>query len=98
MRILIRANGETQTLDKPLTIREIERLIGCDTLDSINLPFEEGVHVMCLDDIGAHKDLPVNVAATSFYWGKCGGPVDWHIRGDVVIVPDSDFEPPVRPL
>ena len=98
MRILIRANGETETFDKPLTLRDIERLIGCEILDSINLPFEEGLHVMCIDDWGAKKGLPANIAATTFYYQKCGGPVDWAICGDVVIVPDDDFAMPVRPL
>ena len=89
MRKLIRTDGTTQEFDKPLSLSEIERLIGCEGTDSI-MP-KDRIHVMCIDDWGATKGLPVNAQATKLYYEKCGGAVDWFIHGNVVIVPDRDF-------
>lgn len=96
MRKLIRHDGTTVDFDRPLTMRDIETLIGCAICDSVVLA--DGVHVMCLDDWAALRELPVNHEASRLYWEKCGGPVDWVISGNVVIVPDADFEMPARPL
>lgn len=87
-RCVLRADGTTLDLDGPVSMAQIENLIGADVLDSIRLA---GGLVMIVDDLGHPKGLPMNKPATLLYWEKCGGPVDWFIAGDVVIVPDSDF-------
>lgn len=89
IRCLLRTNGDRIDFDSPLTLADIERLIGADALDTVTL--RDRVHVMVVDDIGHQKELPLNKAATLLYWERCGGPNDWAIVGDVVIVPDSDF-------
>jgi Domain of unknown function (DUF3846) len=89
MRQLLRADGTTLDIQRQLRIGEIEALIGADTTDRVLLI--DRVHVMILDDRAAIKGLPVNRAATTHYYAKCGGEVAWCICGDVVIVPDSDF-------
>src|SRR5260370_37775769 len=96
MRRLIRANGTTQDFDAPLTIRQIESLIGAECLDSVMLA--DRVHVMCVDDHFAEKELALNREATLLYYDAKGGPVDWAICGDVVIVPYADFETHARKL
>jgi hypothetical protein len=53
---------------------------------------KDGVHVMIVDDVGHRKDLPINNKATYLYWEKCVRPVFHVIRGDVLIVPDEDYE------
>lgn len=89
-RRLIRTDGSVVELDGPQTIEQIHTLIGAATLDSVML---DGMHVMCLDDLGHPKALPVNEAATALYLMRCGPGIAWQIRGDVVIVPDNDFAP-----
>jgi hypothetical protein len=89
IRCLLTTDGKRINFDSPLTLADIERLIGADTLDTVNLA--DRVHVMVVDDIGHQKGLPLNKPATLLYWDRCGGPNDWAIVGDVVIVPDSDF-------
>jgi ornithine carbamoyltransferase len=89
MRKIIRTNGEEVQLDKPQSIADVEKLIGADVLDTVSL--RDRVHVMLVDDLSHKKGLPINQAATELYWEKCGRPVDHVIRGDVVVVPDSDF-------
>jgi hypothetical protein len=94
MRKLIRVDGTEYPLDKKPLFTEIENLIGATCLDMVVLAehYAPGVHVMCVDDTGADDGKPVNPKATELYWQKCGGPVDWCIHGDVVILPDSDYE------
>ena len=89
MRMLVKAHGADVThFDRPLPMREIETLLGTDALTVILLKDRE--HVLIMDDWAATKELPVSVIGTQFYWEKCGGQVDWYIRGDVFICPDSD--------
>jgi hypothetical protein len=88
-RILIKANGLVQRFHAPLTFKEIETLIRASALDHVNL--KDGVHCMYVDDFGASKPLPFNFLATALYFEKCGGPVDWFLKGDVVVVPHSDY-------
>ncbi|MGH7462669.1 MAG: hypothetical protein ACREMA_16800, partial [Longimicrobiales bacterium] len=59
-------------------------------LDTVNLR-DEGRHVMLLDDLGHHKQLPVNQKASELYWSVCRPGTTHTIRGDVVIVRDDDF-------
>ena len=97
-RIVLRADGTWENLPRPVSIQEIEALIGATVLDSVNLTFDGDRRVelvMCLDDLGHHKDLPFNDEATDPYRARCLPGTTHRIRGDVVIVPDSDF---ARPL
>ena len=63
MRVLIRANGEFASINDPLSIGEIEHLIGADVIDSRNLRDTEQ-HVMLFDDQFIAKGLRVNHEAT----------------------------------
>ena len=89
MRKLIRANGEERELHGPLDTKQITELIGASVLDTVLLV--DRVHVMLLDDLGYHKELPVNAKATVLYLKKCKPGTTHVIRGDVVVVPDEDF-------
>ena len=62
-------------------------MIGAEALDTARLA--DRLHVMLVDDEGISKNLPVNPAATRLYQEARGIP--YQIRGDVVIVPDSDY-------
>jgi len=86
-RILIRADGTEQPLDKAQTIEQIRQLIGATALDSVNLRDRFG-HVMFVDDLGHDKQLPVNAKATELYHAICIPGTTHQIRGDVVVVPD----------
>lgn len=88
-RHILRADGSTEALAEPLSIHEIASKIDADILDTVKL--RKGM-VMVVDDLGHKKNLPVNNAATFLYHGVCRPGVEWKIRGDVVIVPDMDFE------
>lgn len=88
-RRVLRTTAVEEFLDGPVSIDEAQRLINADILDSVSL--RNGM-VMLVDDLGHAKDLPVNYAATFLYHGVCRTGVEWQIRGDVVIVPDADFE------
>ena len=92
MRKLIRADGTTQDLPAPLSIEKCEQLIHADTLDTVNLRhMGEPRHVMLLDDLGHKQGLPVNTEATALYHANCRPGTTHQIRGDVIVVPDSDF-------
>lgn len=86
-RKLIRANGAETELHGPHALQDIRQMIGADALDTVSLA--DRVHVMLVDDDGISKGLPVNPAATRLYQDARGIP--HQIRGDVVIVPDSDY-------
>ena len=88
-RRLLRHDGTRLDLDGPVSMAAIHALIGCETCDSVMML--DRVHVMIVDDLGHRKGLPVNEAATALYLERCLPGTDWQIRGDVVIVPDSDF-------
>lgn len=89
MRMLVRALGaEVTHFDNPVRMPDVQALLGTSALTVIMLA--DRVHVLIMDDFAAHKELPVNVIATKYYWEKCGAPVDWYIRGDVFICPDDD--------
>lgn len=87
IRKLIRAEGAETELHGPHAIRDICQMIGADALVTVTLA--DRVHVMLVDDQGIVKSLPVNPAATRLYQDARGIP--HQIRGDAVIVPDSDY-------
>jgi hypothetical protein len=90
-RRLLRTDGTVIELDGPKDMAEIEALIGgdCEATDVVML--RDRLHVMILDDTGASRNLPVNPAATALYHEICVAGTTWPIRGDVVILPDTDF-------
>jgi len=87
IRKLIRADGVETDLHGPHALQDVRQMIGADALDTVSLA--DRVHVMLVDDDGISKGLPVNPAATRLYQDARGIP--HQIRGDVVIVPDSDY-------
>lgn len=86
-RKLVRADGAETELHGPHALQDVRQMIGADALDTISLA--DRLHVMLIDDEGILKNLPVNPAATRLYQDARGVP--HQIRGDVVIVPDSDY-------
>jgi hypothetical protein len=64
-RKLIRHDGTEIDCGK-LTIGEVEKLIGADYLDTVNLRGKHG-SVMLLDNLGHDKALPVNQTYTHQY-------------------------------
>lgn len=89
LRLVIRTNGTIEKLAKPIGINAVHATIKASTLDTVNLI--DRIHVMLLDDVGHDKRLPVNDEATKLYLDRCMPGATHQIRGDVVIVPDSDF-------
>jgi hypothetical protein len=85
---VIRVSGVEEPITGRATIAGIERAIGADTLDTVNL--RDG-RVMLVDDLGISKKLPVNEAATKLYHGVCRQGTTAQIHGDVAVVYDEDF-------
>lgn len=92
MRALIKADGTRQELQSRQSMADIKRLINASTLDTVNLR-HMGVpgHVMVVDDLGHDRRLPINAEATKLYHANCRPGTTHQIRGDVVVVLDSDF-------
>ena len=91
IRCVFRADGTYKALEGPQSMAQIEALIGCETCDTVML--SDRVHVMVLDDLGHKRGLPINTVATELY--RDARPASpWVIRGDVVVVPDSDYAMP----
>lgn len=92
IRKLIRANGTEEDLVGPHAMRDIKQMIGAESLDTVSLRhLGQPLHVMLVDDLGYDKGLSANSKATELYWANCHPGTTHQIRGDVVIVPDSDF-------
>lgn len=85
---VIRANGECATIPQKPTIGGIQREIGAQALDTVNLGDD---HVMAVDDTGMLDKKPVNPIATTLYRAICRPGTPYRIHGDVVICRDSDF-------
>lgn len=91
-RQIIRIDGTREMLTERVSIAQIEAMIGAQVLDTVTLRhLGHPLHVMCVDDLGHQKGLPVNEKATSLYHASCLPGTMHQIRGDVVVVPDSDF-------
>ena len=73
-------------ISKKNAIRQINKLIGCDTGDTVNL--RDG-RVMCVDDTGMIDGKPINKQATKLYHSIYSTP--FSIHGDAVIAVDEDF-------
>lgn len=104
---VIRTDGtqETHEIARAQALQQIYRLIGADTIDTVNL--RDG-RVMLVDDNGwdcefvEHGDgrfsfvptaprKPINPAATALYHGVCLPGTTHQIVGDVAIALDEDF-------
>jgi hypothetical protein len=85
---IIRVDGtETFHRGKP-TLRAIEMLIGCDSLDTVTIDHRRQM-VMFVDDTGMIDGKPVNAKATTLYRAVCKPGTLHSIHGDVVIVPSG---------
>ena len=87
---IIRVDGthETACVDRGNWLKQIERLIGANCLDTVDL--RDG-RVMFVDDVGCSKGLLDNVEATALYHKVCKPGTTHQIKGDVVIGRDEDF-------
>lgn len=95
-RKVIRADGSEIPLPHAQDIAAIQRLIGADTLDIVQLRHLGAPRaVMFVDDVGHAKGLPVNPKATELYLANCRPGTTHQIRGDVAIVFDEDFGGPL---
>ena len=83
---LIRADGTATTFPRKVSIGEICRLIGCETLDTVTIDRRRQT-VMFVDDTGMLDGKPVNSRATALYHAVCSPGNPFSIHGDVVIVP-----------
>lgn len=89
IRKLIRADGAETELHGPHALQDVRQMIGAVALDTVILA--DRIHIMLVSDEGHLKGLPVNHEATRLYHEVCTPGTTWQIRGDVVIVPDSDY-------
>jgi hypothetical protein len=72
VRKLIRADGTSRDLDGPHRMELLRRLIGADTIDTVQLRhMGRPLHVMLVDDTGMVDGKPVNDEATKLYWQNC---------------------------
>ena len=93
VRCVFRADESFLMLSGPQTMAQIRALIGCELTDSVMLG--DRVHVMIVDDLGHQRGLRINTKGTRLYLdARPDAPGDFVIRGDVVVVPDSDFAMP----
>lgn len=94
IRRLYRADGRVEDLAGPHSMEDLRRMIGADTLDTVNLRhLGFPAHVMLVDDVGYAKGLPVNVEATKLYHANCVPGTTHQVVGDAIVVPDDDFAP-----
>lgn len=88
-RRILFADGSQEQLNEAYTTKEIGAMISADQCSAIML--KHGM-VMMVDDAGQEKCLPVNYLATAIVYGSQPYGIEREIRGEVVIVPDTDFE------
>jgi hypothetical protein len=88
-KVMLVDGTETVHEGKP-PIAEIERLIGCDALDTVTLDRKRQT-VMFLDDTGMLTRKPVNEKATAQMKQAFGQQYPYSIHGHVVICNDGDF-------
>ena len=89
--LIIHTDGREDLFEATPTIREIQRKIGADALDTVTLNRAKQI-VMFVDDSGHATGRPRNDKATELYLKRCKPGTDWYIAGDVAIVNDADFE------
>jgi hypothetical protein len=88
--VILRADGreEEHHVGKHILLGFIQRMIGADMLDTVNL--RDG-RVMLVDDTGLVDGKPRNEAATKLYLAVCRPGTDAYIAGDVAVAVDADF-------
>lgn len=86
----IRTDGTETTFPGNVSIAEICRLIGCDTLDTVTIDRRRQT-VMFVDDVGMLDGKPVNPKATALYHAIFRPGTVYQIHGDVVIVPAGEL-------
>lgn len=94
-RKIIKADGTEVLLPHQVGLAELERLIGATSVASVTLWHLDDA-AMYVDDLGHMRGLPVNETASRLYREReryaCQlGNLDHAIRGDVAIVPKTDF-------
>lgn len=87
---ILRADGrhEEHHVGRHILIDWIERMIGAQILDTVNL--RDG-RIMLVDDTGLVDGKPRNEAATKLYHAVCRPGTEAYIAGDVAIALDRDF-------
>jgi len=91
-RAILKVDGSVIPFEKSMSIFAVYRTLGAKSVDSISLHhMGYPLHVMMIDDQGHLKGLPVNAQATALYHLNCKPDTTHEIRGDAIIVPDSDF-------
>jgi hypothetical protein len=92
-RRVIRVDGTVEQVGGPVSIREICKLIGCDTVDVVQLRHlgPSPQWVMVVDDTGLVDNKPANPTATELYHANCRPGVMHPICGDVIVLMDEDF-------
>lgn len=85
--LIISTDGTKSLVEKRPTIKDIEKRIGADYLDTVNLRHDE---IMLVDDLGISKGKPLNPEAFALMRERFPGYPN-PICGDVAIVLDSDF-------
>jgi len=83
---VVRTDGSETVHQGKVSIDEICRLIGCDSLDTVRIGPRREL-TMFVDDTGMIDGKPVNPKATALYHAICRPGTVWAIHGDVVIVP-----------
>ena len=87
---VIRVDGTETVQHGKVSTAEIQRLIGCDALDTVTIDRKRQT-VMFVDDTGMIDGKPVNPKATALYRAICRPGTLHFIHGDVVIANDKDF-------
>src|SRR5271168_3763004 len=87
---IIRVDGTETIHETKPSIRDIEKFIDAEMLDTVIIDF---VHkqIMMVDDTGMCDGKPVNPKATALYHAICKPGTLHCIHGDVAIVNDGDF-------
>lgn len=86
---IIRVDGTEEEIVGRLDIKDIEKRINANVLDTVNL--RDG-RVMIVDDLGHPGGKPVNPAATKLYHAVCRPGTTHTIVGDVAVVWDNDWD------
>lgn len=91
-RAILRADGTITPLDAPVTMAQVNDVIGKGAFPgTINL--RDG-RVLLIDDQGVAKRLPRNDAATALYHSICKPGTTTPVLGDAVLALDDDFADP----
>jgi hypothetical protein len=87
---ILRTSGEREEhqIAKRLLMDWCRRMIGADTIDTVNL--RDG-RIMLVDDVGLIDGKPINRTATALYHSVCRPGTTNPIAGDVAIAWDRDF-------